>query len=189
MKNIIAIILIVLSVGLFFLYIKPQYASINNLRAEKATYDSTLAKSKELKTLRDSLTQKYNSISEEDKDKLQNMIPTNFDGVKLALDLNTMASRYGMTIRDVKIDAARETDNQARNDVIAQSQDTPGTFKTASISFSTTGQYQTFIKFLKDMENDEELLDIKKLSIDASTQKDGSSNLEFKVTVNTYYIN
>ena len=185
MKNIISLILIVLSIGLVFVYIMPEYNKISNLRTEKSDYENTLAKSKDLKVLRDSLLTKYNAILPEDKDKLQKVIPSKFDPIKLIVDINVIAAKYGMGISGVNVQSDNSANSQNRADIVAPTQS--NIYNTTTISFNTSGQYSAFLSFLKDLENSVELLDIRNLSINQSGQTN-SNVLNFKITIQTYYM-
>ena len=54
MRNIIALLLIVASIGVFFGYIKPTYSTIQDLQNQDATYDDSLVK---IQSLNDSIVQ------------------------------------------------------------------------------------------------------------------------------------
>ena len=51
MRNIIALLLIVSSIGVFWGYIKPTYNSIKDLQAQEAVYDDSLSQIESLKVL------------------------------------------------------------------------------------------------------------------------------------------
>ena len=195
MKNVFSLILIALSVGVIFMYIMPEYSSLSALRTTKASYESALASAKQLQSVRDTLLNSYNSISDTDKANLAKMIPSAFDPVKLVSDISTDAAQYGMTINQVKIsDAASVSSNGSRTSVTSAS--TASTYQTMQISFTTTGTYASFTKFLKDMESSIQLLDLQKLGITSSrlastnastnTSANATPQLQFDVAFNTY---
>ncbi len=74
MSNIISIILILASAGLFFGYIDPTYTGIKTLLAEKAEYDGALTRSKELQIERDKLLTKFNAMPKADRDMLAKLV-------------------------------------------------------------------------------------------------------------------
>lgn len=184
MKNVMSLILIALAIGLFFVYVLPQYSSLSTLRATESSYQSALASAKQLQTVRDTLLNSYNSISDSDKAKLTEMIPTTFDPVKLVSDISIDAAQYGMTVSGVKIDNANVGDDTSRADITSGV--ATSTYQTIQLSFTTTGQYTSFMQFLKDLESSVELLDLEKLSIQSSRTATGPESLNFDVTLDTY---
>jgi Tfp pilus assembly protein PilO len=184
MKNVFSLILIALSFGLLFAYIIPQYDSLSTLNATKANYESALASAHKLSTVRDALLANYNSISDADKANLAKMIPSTFDPVKLVSDISTDAAQYGMSISQVKIGTSA---GAAAPSAVTVSPTASSTYQTYQVAFSTTGQYVSFVQFLKDIESSVQLLDLQKLTI-SSTQasKAGPEVLTFNVTLDTY---
>jgi len=182
MKSLTSLILIALSIGLGFLYIKPEWDKISGLQAQKAQYEDALNKAKEINKLSTSLMAAYNSIPDADKTKLEQMIPPTLDSVKLTADLSAVAATYGMSIKGVKI--TPKGPDQSRTDVAGNVIADP--YKTTEVTFTVTGQYPAFVKFLKDVESDVELVDVTGLNISASSQT--ASNLDFNVKLNTYSV-
>jgi len=183
MKNLISLILLALTVALGIFMIKPAYDQIGVLRVQKSSYDAALSSAKQLQTLRDSLTQSYNNISPNDQTKLALILPTSFDPVKLTADLSAAAALQGMSVSQVQVvQDSGATSN--RSNVTATAATNP--YQTYSVSFVTSGQFPAFVAFLHTMESDAELLDLRKIAIVPSRQSNGSSQLDFTVTVDTY---
>ncbi|HJL55844.1 MAG TPA: hypothetical protein QGF60_01410, partial [Candidatus Paceibacterota bacterium] len=97
------IILILLSVGLFFGFIDPTYNEIQIILQEETRFDQALDKSKELQEVRDRLLSRYNTFSTNDLDRLTKLLPDNVDNVRLVLDIDNIASVYGIRIKNVAI--------------------------------------------------------------------------------------
>jgi Tfp pilus assembly protein PilO len=187
MKNISAFILIIISVLLFFVYARPEYDTITSLQMKQTTYQDVLNKSKDLKTLRDSLVNKYNSISPQDQSKLQSMVPQTFNSVRLVSSMNTLATQYGMIFKNVQI--VQQTIIPDSSQIAGVGAPVPLPYKTAIISFAVTGTYTNFLAFLKQIEASQELIDVTKVTIVASKVTSSGSNLDFNVSLQTYYIN
>ncbi|HEY4500601.1 MAG TPA: hypothetical protein VJH25_02285, partial [Candidatus Paceibacterota bacterium] len=77
MSNIISIVLILASIGLFFGYVDPTYVEIREQNREKTDYDRALNNSKQLQAERDKLLEKYNEMSEVDRGDLTKLLPDN----------------------------------------------------------------------------------------------------------------
>src|SRR3989344_4525889 len=104
MKALLPLLFLFISLGLFFWFIDPEYAKIKLLRAEEAEFDQALDRSKELQTVRDQLLSRYNTFARSDVERLQKLLPDHVNNVRLILDLDGIASRYGMRIRNVAIE-------------------------------------------------------------------------------------
>ncbi len=101
-RFILPIILITASFAIFFLFVIPFYGEISDLKAQIASYDQALSNSKALENERDKLTQKYNSITTSDLDRIKKLLPENVDNIRLILEIEKIASPFGMALRDVK---------------------------------------------------------------------------------------
>src|SRR4051812_6883066 len=103
-SNVTPFLLILLSAGLFYVYINPQYAEINQLNAKEAEYVSALDKVQQIQQIRTDLLTKYNNFSPDNLHKLETLLPDNVDSVRLALDLSTAAKKYNISIKNIRVD-------------------------------------------------------------------------------------
>lgn len=179
MKNIISIVLIILAIALFALFTNPRYASVRELSVEQQRFDDALDRSKELVALRDALLSKYNSIQSEDLDRISTMLPDSIDTVRLIIDINTLASRYGMSLGNISIGSPDEP--QADGALGPSSDD----FGRLSLSFTVSSTYDRFRAFLADLERSLRLVDITSLSFGAPGQNGMTS---YQVTFTTYWL-
>src|SRR5579864_4953511 len=99
MKPFLPILLIVISIGIFYLYINPNYTNIRTLLSQRSDYQTALANIEQVKQLRDSLETQYGNISPDDINRLNKVIPQNLNVVKLTADLDSMASKRAMSLR------------------------------------------------------------------------------------------
>lgn len=181
MKRIILpIILIIISAGVFVIFIDPTYKNIGALKEEKAQYDEARNKSKELRGIRDGLLEKYATFSENDIDRVKKMIPDNVDNVKLIMDINAIAANYGAIIRDIKLNAPEDTSEEAR----MGAEDTK--YGSVTLSFSMTSSYETFMSFITDLKDSLRLVDITDLSFSVVPKEE--NNYKFNFTVKTYWL-
>ncbi len=184
MKSSISFILIALSVGLFFFYVRPQYTAVMSLRTQITTYTNAIASAKQVKTQSDALLQQYNNISDVDKAKLSALVPPKFDIIKVTSDITTIAAQHGIVVKSVAAGGSSTGDtNNAPETVTTTPVNSP--YKTTSVSFSATGQYKNFLAFLKDIESNIELMDVRKISVGSGSVSD----LKFDVSLDTYSLN
>lgn len=177
MSNIISIILLLASVGAFFGYINPTYTNAQGLSAQLGQYENALSNSKELLSERDKLITKLNTFSQADINKLQTLLPDSVDSVTLIIELDSIASQFGMRIRNFSSDAGNQSGTLGVNT-------TP--YGTLSLTFTTTASFETFVSFLKAVENDLRLIDVTGISFSSSAS--GNSVYDFTVNINTYWL-
>jgi len=186
MKNITAILLIILSALIFYMFIGPTYSVIQSRLADKAQYDQALNNSKKILDLRDQLLSKYNGFLPNDRARLEKFLPDQVNNIRLLIEVDSRARQYGLSLKDVSLG----TKNAAKSSVDSQNIDlTASPFNTVTLGFSVTGNYNSFLSFLKDLEKSLRVLDV--TSIDFTPPADKPNDpYDFKVSLNTYsYIN
>ena len=174
MRLIMPIILIGISVTVFFVFSNPLYSDVNGLRNQVESYDEALFNSKALENERDKLTAKYNSINKDDLVKIQKLLPENIDNIRLILEIEKIALPYGMVLKDVKYsptDPVKSATSSGGAVVqgggVAQSQ--AKDYGIWDLSFSTTGTYENFLRFTKDLENNLRIVDISSIQFSSDT--------------------
>lgn len=177
MKGSTAFILIVVSIGLFYTLINPEYKKVKSLRTEAAQYQDVLDNVSKLISTRDALLTKYNSIPKAEIDRLNKILPDNLDTVELALDLDSIASKYGVTIKSVQ---TLKGDTSAGAIVLGG--DKP--YQTAQVSFEFVSSYDSFQKFLRDVETSQRISNVKEISFESSD----NGLYIFRMILEVYYL-
>ena len=176
MKFIVPTILIILSGAAFWAFISPRYENVKVLRAQEAQFDEALSRSKELIALRDKLLSKYNTFQTDDLERLAKLLPDTVDNVRLVLDIDSIAAKYGMTIRNASVREALQP-----QDAIGPSTDAWGSI---TLEFITTASYENLTRFLADLEGSLRIVDVTDISFNAS-----QTNLnEYTITLTTYWL-
>lgn len=177
MKLLFPVIALIVSLGLFFLFTNPHYTKLKELKAEQAQYSQALDKSKELRAIRDRLQETNKNIPQADLDRLARFLPDHIDNVRLAMDIDAAASRYGMRLGNVSISKV-----QTASDTVIGA---PGKrYDSVNVSFTVAASYDTFRKFLTDLESSLRLVDVIGLSFDSSR----GDFYEYAVTLRTYWL-
>lgn len=175
-KFILPTILILASIGLFIVYIDPTYKDAQDINAVKQQYDDALAKSKELRTVRDALLQKYNSFSDVSLARIKKMVPDNVDNVRLIMDVDSIASKYGSTIRDVKVSVSDDSQTSGRVNIAENKE-----YDSVNLDFSINTTYDNFYNFITDLKDSLRLVDVTGLSFDYSRQNPGFYKFSFSI--------
>ena len=181
-QKILPTFLIAIAILTFFFYVNPAYKDIQVLQEESEQFDEALDKSKELQKIRDELLLKYNSFSSDDLDRLEKLLPDNVDNVRLVLDLDGIASTYGLSVRDVTISSEDEEENKEVNIIGPKG----NLFNSINLSFSVTATYNDFLLFLRDLEESLRIVDIRGLSFEAPIE--GSNFSEYNISLETYWL-
>lgn len=179
MKSLLAIILIAVSVGLFFLKINPNYSEIKILKAQSAQYDEALKVAEELKKIRVELASKLSSFTPEELTKLEHFMPEQLDTVRIILDVDGIAASHGIKLKGINVNDGGKVASTGGS----QAQ-TP--YNTTALSFTFSTSYGNAQTFIKDLEQSLRLADIVSVTVKPPAEK--SSGYDFGLTLNTYWI-
>ncbi len=193
-KLITPIILIAIAVTVFFTFLTPLYNDIGTLRSEVSGYDEALTNSKALESERDKLTAKYNSIGGENLERLAKLLPESVDNIRLILEIEKLAAPYGMNLKDVKYDATGAADAKAA----VPGAEMPGGLLASAASknygiwnleFSTQGNYDNFMNFLRDIERNLRIVDVTSVSFASNEGLGVGSNIyTYTFKIKTYWL-
>ncbi|MFA6520556.1 MAG: hypothetical protein WCT44_03045 [Candidatus Paceibacterota bacterium] len=191
------VILIGISVAVFLLFTNPIYNEISALKSQVGSYDDALNNSKALENERDKLTAKYNTIDKADLAKLEKLLPENVDNIRLILELEKIITPYGMVLKDVKYnttDTSATPANGVGQRAIANKQ-TPKDYGVFELQFSTSGTYDNFINFTKNLENNLRIVDIASINFSSSattagllSKKDATEIYKYDFKIRTYWL-
>ena len=178
-KFILPITFIFLAVSLYFSYINPGFDKIDAINKEIVSLNDTLSeKEEEIDKKLAKLKKQMASISSEDEEKLDRLVPqrSDFDEAGFVNDMNNIASLHDMKqLDDVQFSNQSST-------VIDEDFKDYGTFK---VRFNIEGAYDKFIVFLKDIEKNEQLVDVEVTSF----QSDETGVYKYGVSLVTYWLN
>jgi|GEM_PF-262309 len=182
--NITALILLLASIGTFFGVIRPQYATYQVLSEEKAQYQTAAEQAKAVRVVRDKLISSASNISSMEKDRLARMLPDTVDTVRLTTDITSIASKYGILIKkiDAKPDDKKTDSALLATSPFATAQKVPD-YRPLPISFVLTTSYESFSRFLADLEKSLRMIDL--VSITVVPNQNGQ--YDFSVAARTYF--
>lgn len=179
-KNVTALILIVLAIGIYFTFTKAKFAELAEIRAVNAEYQQAIDNSTRLIKVRDEVLKSYNTLSTADKDRLNKIVPDNVDNVRLIIDVkDDIAARHGLSLRNIKTISP-----QPQSPATGSVSSSAGKFGTVTLSFSVSTTYDRFTAFLKDLEASLRIMDVSKLTI--SSNEVGT--YDFTVELKTYWL-
>ena len=186
MNIITPLILIIISIGTFFMYIDPNYRgtnlsngvrSIQDLQKEDSEYQTALDNTTALKAKRDALVATMEKMSPDDLVKLSQLLPDNIDNIKLIIDMNQIAKDHALTLKNIKLDTGAKTDSTKLG------QDS-GKSGMVGLSFSVSATYDNFQNFLKDLQKSMRLVEITDLSVSGND----TGIYDYSVGMKTYWL-
>lgn len=210
MKLILPFSILMISIIIFSFVVKPVFSDVQGFRANKVIYSEALNESTELQKIRDSLLDKYNNIKTEDKDRLDHFLPRNVDDINLVLEIEKIANIKGIPVKDIIFNSNKTVEKEAdssqdkkitTNNINTETQKTKedSLYETFDVEFTVDTTYDTFISFLKDLEYNLRLINIKSISFSVPEKSDKTSTTSsdinkinpniysFKLKIETYW--
>ncbi len=200
MRFVMPIILIGISITVFVIFADPMYSDVGLARTQIASYDEALNNSKALENERDKLTAKENSIDPANIAKLEKLLPENVDNIRLILEIEDIASPYGMILKDIKYspDVAAPvagTTPTAPKGGATGAKSTNKDYGVWNLEFSTAASYNNFLNFTKDLESNLRIVDVSSIQFasnanggPASASNPASDVYKYSFKIKTYWL-
>ena len=182
MRNILSIIIIVGSLASFMLVVQPQYQEIKELQEKSLELEEVLVNARRLQSIRDDLLGKKEGLLDTDLARLEKMVPESVDNVKLILELQGIANQYSLEIQTASADRedSGEEGNGDSGFVDVDSRD----YGIIALDFNLTGTYDEFFDFLRDLERNLRITDIRNVTFSSSD----TGEYSFQLTLETYWL-
>ncbi len=194
-RSILPITLILASIAVFLVVIMPTYKKVADLRAQVSEKNNALDQARVLEKEREQLTNKYNEISLENRERLEKLLPDNVDNIRLILEINdVVASAYGMTLKDIKYDSndnSKKTQNASGASVAQATPNDTNPYGVWNLEFSTEGSYDNFLNFINALEHNLRMVDIASISFDSNVEKDKKNPgdvYKYSFKIKTYWL-
>ncbi len=180
-RFLLPLILIASAVFVFFTFTDKIWEEIRGLKTQKVELEMGINQANELLRRQQELLKIYNAIADDQKERLDKLLPDNIDNVRLIIDMNNIAKFHGMSLRGVSVSGG---DVGTRQSADAQSGESLLSADSVVVSFSVTASYEAFKEFLFDLSTSLRLLDVASLSIST-----GEKNLyTFNLGLKTYWL-
>jgi len=178
-KIIINLLLIISSLYSVFFLIKPQFKEISFLKIKVASYKENFNNIEKVRELRNKYLKDYNEISEENKAKLETMIPKAVNEGEMMLMLDGIAKANSMSLTGISF--AKEGEQMSSVLGLSKKENpyTPYFF-----SMDLTGTYVGFKNFLRNIEKNLVIIDIDSVSF--NSPENGSDSYKFKIKAMIY---
>ena len=187
-QYLLPIFMIAASVGMYFGFIDPSYKETELLQEKKTELNSAINNANELTERRNELVTKINSFSADDKFRLDKLIPDHIDNVRLIMEIDRIALKYGMSLREVQVQGLNLDSGGGTLLPSGNIGDIPKDYDNVTLLFSVSSTYQTFKQFLKELEENLRITDIERVSFGV-TQNTKLDNIhQFNVSLKTYWL-
>lgn len=165
-RYIIPIVLVLLSAGLYILYLDPIYASIEAANVKIAEYDRLLADAKTATQKIDKLRAAQEQFPAGYDRSLAAILPNSVDPLRLVIDVNGIAALRGLHIKAPAVSTAPTSKKES------------GIVQKNSLNFVVSAPYSVFRDFLRDLESSLSLQDLSQLTFTSnpSTADQNSEN-------------
>lgn len=177
MRIIISFLFLATAVTLFFIKTQPNLNDIKTLQLEKQEFGDALASSRELQTLRDKLLSQYNAISQDDRDRLNKLLPLQIDSSNLIVMFEEIVKAHGLLLKKVDV---KESKQPAGSPTVLGAVSSP--YKTINLTLSVSGPYASILALFSDLDKSLRLVDVENISFSAAT----TDTYEFSITARTY---
>ncbi|MFA6077404.1 MAG: hypothetical protein WC724_00025 [Candidatus Paceibacterota bacterium] len=190
-KIIFPILLLGTSGLMLFMFTNPNYEKIQAKKVELASYNEALDNSKLILGQKDKLLSIVNEIPEEQKLKLEKLLPSNIDNIRLILEINNIAKRYGVILRAIEFGS---TPQAVPKTAIGQKAPTNAPdlgnsdYGTVTLGFTMVASYPTCVSFLKEIETSLRLVEIKSVIFDAPMSSQDKDLYTFRIELNTFWL-
>lgn len=194
-KILLPAILFVIAIGIYFTYTQGQYEKVKELRGVSDSYQRAIDSSEELIRKRDQVVNAYNSISESDRARLEQILPSNVDVIRLIIDIRNVVERRGgkfsgvnIGTEKIKVGAAEQARpntgaTEVSPDGAVAEEDAKG-IKPTLISLEFSATYEDFVAILKDIESSLRLVEISKISFEPGE----TAMYDYTVELKTFWI-
>lgn len=179
-RILIPLILVATAVGSFIVYTNPAYQDAKKKQVEERSFDELLTKAEELQKLRNTLISRFNTFPPEDVRRLERLLPDHVDNIRLVIDIDNIASRYNLRVRNVALRSSAKGAGRSAAAVGSPS-DAIGS---VDLSFTVASSYEDFTRFLRDLEKSLRIVDVMSLSFRAG---EGEIN-DYSVNIRTYWL-
>jgi len=154
---------------------------------QQELYVTALANAKNVLALRDSFLNTYKNFSQTDIERLTVMMPDHVNSTRFLVDINTIATRYGLLTEDVSIDDGSTKTRSVPGRGAKQEEESALPYKSITYTFTVSASYDSFNTFITDLENSLQIADITSIQVKAGDAK--QSLYDFNVTLKTYELN
>jgi len=178
-RFIVPLILVIAATLLYFLQTSSHVDNIRSLNRIKVEREELLGNADMIRARRDHIRdEQLSQISPEERTRLNRLLPDAVDNVRLIIDVEDIARRYGMVPQ-----VRAFTQEEERVGAVVRN---TKSYNTLLFAFSVQGNYDTLKRFTRDLEQSLRLVDIQQISFRIDNQEDDFYTYE--IVIQTYWL-
>ncbi len=175
-RIIASIFLLAAAITVFFAWTNPALKAVKTLKTKQTNLNLSLDNLKEVRSVSDQILSKYNSIPQDDLDKLDKLLPSKMKAIEFVMEVENMVKKHGLLLKNIDI---QKPDKKER--IAFGEKKKP--FEKIPLNISLIGSYASFVSFLSDAEKSLSVIDIENL-----TFKSGKiDSYQFNIKASTYW--
>ncbi len=188
-SNIIAVLFVIASVGLYFGYTSDAITHIKDLRSQVTSQDVAFDHTRQITKKKQELIEKRNSISADDQARLSHLIPDSVDTVRLISEVNRIAAQNGVEVKSLDIKGG----DASRAGKPIGPDDSP--VGAVQIDLAVNSTYPRFFNLMNDLERSLRIMDITSVNVVAAPSSAGSGArtpntgvYQYTISAKTYWL-
>jgi len=154
------------------------------LLAEKDEYNRALDHARKVEEKVKELEEARQSISVEERQKLDEFIPDRIDTVDFVVNINRIAARHGMILKGVKIEEKTTAIPTTARAIAQQGAAATSTIDSTGMKFSVSGPYNSLLGFLDNLAISLRVADVESVSFVSDEKGLNRYDIELK----TYWV-
>lgn len=179
MSRLFPILLIAIAGVIFFAYINPTYTgAVANLQGQIKSYDDALTAAARFNDKENQIVAEESALPADGVARVSAFLPDGVDNVQLILDLNSLATRSGLTLSNFDIKSSPAA-GSSQNGAISVAGS--GNTESLDLSVSAVGTYNALRTFLSGVESSLRLLDLVGLKVQDSATGVYTYSMTFRI--------
>jgi len=173
-RRIVFILVITILITGYFIFIKPKYDQmVSNAKSETDELENNYTNRQRYLTRLVHLSVAYRQISEENKAKIEALVPNNPEVEKLISGIESIALKNSLILTSLSVEAQdNKTQPITSEDKEININQSPGNIATVKISMDVAGtDYFALKNLLKTIENNLRLLDVLSVKFNVGDKK------------------
>ena len=180
-KFIAPVIFLIVSAGIVYWYVVPQYGQIQSLQSEISQYSDASTQAASAIAKQTTLSAEYASISTADLSRLTEFLPDSADDIGAARNISDIAAEYNVGLQGITVtDSGEQSAGSGGPGGSA-----PSPYGTITVAFSAAMPYQTFLQFLQSIESSLHFTDISTIQFTAGS----AEPYTYSLTLSNYWLN
>lgn len=177
------VFLIIISLGLFFSYLKPAWGALQEYQNLKITLAEAIQNYNLLDEKISAIQIKHRAVTASHYENLSQILPDAVNPIRFLVDVDKISKELDLTLLSFVLP------HQDRS-VAKSIESTANTVKTAEISILLEGEYHDFKEFLKTIESSKTLTDVVSIGIEKKENEAKTGyNLVYNITMKLYWLN